>query len=851
VLLRGRVAGGDDKTTSVLDLRRPATLMSEIGLNITPVKNKVDVKIAAPERAQPGDEIDVTLTLKDDLGRPLAGEATLWLVDQAVLALAKEQPLDPLPDFIVERESRLALRDSRNLTLGVLPLQEMPGGDEADKEGGLLEKVTVRKNFTPLPYYNPRLMVGPSGTVTVKVKLPDSLTNFKLRAKVVSGPDRFGFGTGTIEVRLPVIVEPALPRFVRPGDRFTASAIGRIVDGDGGAGRASVRVEGLTLGGPATQSFEWQKTPTRIDAPVEVPTPGYTAEGRLARDSVELTFGVERSSDKARDAFAVTLPLKPDRVPVHDRQIVDLAAGAPFSLPAITEPYRAGTLRRRLTLAAEPALVRLAASLDYLREYQFACTEQRVSEARAEIAARRFHDLLLFDRTADRTTADYNATVAWIKGAVDPNGLVAYWPGSSGSVSLTAWTLQFLTEAKSAGLEVDQKLADGLVNALRQSLRSDYPYVLTGEGLAERVWALTALAGADVYDAGYVAELMRRSQALSLESRAQVLGVLGHSGQSDATALASLDRDVWSGIVFRLQGDKEVYGGLQTDPLRTHPLLLPSEARTMAEVIRATTAPEDVAKRRLVVDALVASAGPTGWGSTNANAEVFLALTEFFETASGAARSVTLAHGGASRELTLDPARPIARFNEASADALTLTAGGVGAPLALLADTSYLPTADGSAVAASAAGFAVTSTVKPIDGSPGVVLDQPGKSLSFAVGTVVEHEVEVVNAEDRHQVAIVIPLAAGMEPLNPRLATAPPEAKPSHEPTMPPTYVAFLDDQIAYFYDALPKGTYSFAFRTRATIPGRFVQPPASAEMMYQEAVNGNGNGAEILIERR
>ncbi len=99
--------------------------------------------------------------------------------------------------------------------------------------------------------------------------------------------------------------------------------------------------------------------------------------------------------------------------------------------------------------------------------------------------------------------------------------------------------------------------------------------------------------------------------------------------------------------------------------------------------------------------------------------------------------------------------------------------------------------------------------------------------------------------------AVVIPLAAGMEPLNPALATAPPEAKPSHAPSLEPTYVAFLDDSVEYFYETLPKGTFDFAFRTRATVPGRFIQPAASAEMMYQGSVRGNGNGAEVVIERR
>ena len=76
------------------------------------------------------------------------------------------------------------------------------------------------------------------------VELPDDLTVFKIRAKAASGPDRFGVGTSQIAVRLPVMIQPALPRFVRPGDRFLASAIGRIVEGELGPGQAEVRGAG-------------------------------------------------------------------------------------------------------------------------------------------------------------------------------------------------------------------------------------------------------------------------------------------------------------------------------------------------------------------------------------------------------------------------------------------------------------------------------------------------------------------------------------------------------------------------------------------------------------------------------
>ena len=193
------------------------------------------------------------------------------------------------------------------------------------------------------------------------------------------------------------------------------------------------------------------------------------------------------------------------------------------------------------------------------------------------------------------------------------------------------------------------------------------------------------------------------------------------------------------------------------------------------------------------------------------------------------------------------------RLPEPGAAKLVFSKTSSGTLLAgVLAETSYVPLADGSHEAPHAEGLVVSREVQQVQ--PGeapaikTALDAPGKTIVFRIGEIAEDRVELVNSQDRAHVAIVIPIAAGMEPLNPALATAPPEAKPAGETTLAPSYVAFLDDRVAYFYDTLPKGTYQFAFRTKAHIAGSFIQPAAYAEMMYDGSVNGNSSGAMISI---
>ncbi len=150
-------------------------------------------------------------------------------------------------------------------------------------------------------------------------------------------------------------------------------------------------------------------------------------------------------------------------------------------------------------------------------------------------------------------------------------------------------------------------------------------------------------------------------------------------------------------------------------------------------------------------------------------------------------------------------------------------------------------------------GFVVTRTsyrVPQGDAPPERIAPADDGALHLKTGDVVEEVVEVVNPQDRVHVAISLPLAAGLDPLNPNLANAPREASPSFAPTLEPTWRSFDDDRVFYAYDALPKGNYRFAFRAKALVAGAFTQPPGEAETMYQAGIYGASAGRRIIIAK-
>ena len=860
VLHRGRVPGTAPAPGRAMDLGKPTTLAATRWVDVEPTDLRLKVDVEHPAEAMPGREVEMTVRLTEPDGTPSAGEVTLWLVDRAVLALGKEQRLDPVPSFLTAMTSRLNIHDTRGLVFGAIPWVELPGGGEAAAERGVLDRQTVRKNFQPVPFYQPSIPVGPSGEVVVKVMLPDNLTDFAVRAKAVAGDQRFGWATGRLSVRLPVIVQPALPRFVRPGDQFSAGAVARLISGQGGPGRAQARFEGLEPADPGdlepSISFLPDR-PVKLEFPVRVGQIELDDEGQPLTEEVVVQVGVERSTDQAGDAFEIRLPVVADRRPTIRRWLVDLEPGQELVWPSVDEPVRPGTLSRRLLASKEVGIVRLAAGLDALLEYPFGCTEQRVSKARALIAMGGFREALDLKRVEMNEQA-VTELFEWLQQSTTAEGLSSFWPGGDGSVFLTAWVVHFLAEARDAGFEVPDKVSAPLARSLTQALRSDYSGFIDGASWSERIMALGASARWGSLDAAYAAELGRKGDFLVTEDLARLVLAMANAGT--ASERPELVRQLWDSVIWRLDRGQEVYQGLRGNSIR-NPLILPSETRSLATMTQALAKVDSGAQRLPnLVAALVRLGKGSGWGSTQADAAALLALAQVLDPASlekqgSAASRLTLSVGGEEQELPVG-SRPVIRTVGDPQEAVIRHRSGAGAGevVAVRAETRYVPSADGSQMAAERQGFLVerrqsTYAGGAVDPARRVELTEPSVQ-ALRVGDVVEERIRLVSSTERHFVALVVPLAAGIEVLNPHLATAPPEAQPEGNNTVEPTYTDFRDDHVAFYFDTLPKGSHELFFRARATLVGSFIQPPAQAEMMYDAAVFGRSAGARIEIGR-
>ena len=127
-------------------------------------------------------------------------------------------------------------------------------------------------------------------------------------------------------------------------------------------------------------------------------------------------------------------------------------------------------------------------------------------------------------------------------------------------------------------------------------------------------------------------------------------------------------------------------------------------------------------------------------------------------------------------------------------------------------------------------------------------------------GARVRVRLTMVSESQRAHVALIDPLPAGFEILNPALATTqqiPVDPQGSGPELSALRYWAWTwfdhqnmrDDRAEAFAAQLGGGVYDYSYVARATTPGSFVAPPARAEEMYSPETFGRGSTDMVVVD--
>jgi uncharacterized protein YfaS (alpha-2-macroglobulin family) len=111
----------------------------------------------------------------------------------------------------------------------------------------------------------------------------------------------------------------------------------------------------------------------------------------------------------------------------------------------------------------------------------------------------------------------------------------------------------------------------------------------------------------------------------------------------------------------------------------------------------------------------------------------------------------------------------------------------------------------------------------------------------------------------RYHVALVDPLPAGLEPLNPALAVTGAIPQDPKQQQAQGRYWWWMgtwyehqnlrDERVEAFTSLLWEGVHEYTYVARATTPGNFVVPPTKAEEMYFPETFGRSSSDRVIVE--
>ncbi|MGA7214957.1 MAG: alpha-2-macroglobulin family protein, partial [Terrimicrobiaceae bacterium] len=189
----------------------------------------VSVKTSRPEY-EPREMIsgDVTVTAA---GRPVAGaDLAIFAVDDSILTLGGWKLPQMLTDFFPARNFAVVTYSALKayvdkIAPSWLTMKGFVAGDGGAEQFG---NVTfTRKEFKPLILWRPSVHTDAQGIAKFECEAPDNLTRFRVIAVGQTKASQFGSGDATFAVSKKLLIEPALPRFLREGDEVELRAVAR------------------------------------------------------------------------------------------------------------------------------------------------------------------------------------------------------------------------------------------------------------------------------------------------------------------------------------------------------------------------------------------------------------------------------------------------------------------------------------------------------------------------------------------------------------------------------------------------------------------------------------------------
>lgn len=833
----------------------------------------LDVEVDAPALAAPRVALPVTVRVRDDGGRPVTAHVSLWAVDAAILDLRPLERPDFVRSFLSGYWGAIDRFDSHHRLQAFFRPREdayrLPrdrtseflggsgalygtgyGGGGGRASGKVAGSASIaRQWFEATPVYIADAVTDADGVAQMRGVLPDNLTEFRLTAIASAGLSdsvpvgRFGVGEATTQVSKPLIARPVLPRILRPGDIVDVGVLAQQREGEPGNVRVSMDVvEGAEL--------VRVLTPSSQDARLQPGEPLMTRV-KLAVDragTLKLRSRVVHLDGKGRDEVISTIPIVRDpvameRVAVYGDLNTDEPAMLPLRLPsaAAVDPSYGG-----LSVSMSATLLSgLDDATQYLIEYPHGCLEQTSSRLLPLVALQHLSRRLQLSPT--QLDEAVTAGLARLESMRVTGGGFGYWPGNNRvddyASAYATWVLtQINSEDRTS--RVQALLDHGLMRAEERLDHLDEP-ARDGASMIPLVMGAQALADAGrLHDSRVFDPLWDRVDELPAFAQAMLMMAMHRVDPRDiriervrAGLLAQIDERNDSA---RFEGS-HVWWQYFDSTDRTSAIVLLALLRTDPD--HSVIVP--------LARGLLQARRRGRWGNTQENAYALLALAEYAAVKEAQApafeASVWLDDDEVLSRAFTPKDRTTSTHRVAMTELVEHATGPAVSPSLLLQRRGRgrfyyrvgLDWAPRGPTRAASQGIEIHRQLR--------VRDERSTG-PIPLGDVVAIDIDLKTSSTLNYAAITVPLPGGLEPVHLDLGAGRAAIKGQGSRAWWVSHQEQRPETVTIYADTLPPGDHHTTVFVRATSPGRFEWPSATAEMMYAPEVYGRTDPAVIEV---
>lgn len=699
--------------------------------------------------------------------------------------------------------------------------------------------IRLRQNFSPLALFKPAVHTNADGRAGVTFKLPDNLTRYRIVALAAAGERQFGKGESTLLARQPLMVRPSPPRFLNFGDRCEMPVLIQNQTDRPMPVRLACRASNLKLEN-ARAGFS-VNVPAHDRVQVNVPL----ATRAVGRGHLQIAASSGDFADAAEVDFPVWTPATTEAFATYG-EIDQGGISQPVDPPSDVYPEVGGLE----VSTSSTALTELTDAFIYLQNYPYECCEQLASRVLSTVALAPV--LQAFDAPGvpgpNQLKVRLAADIKKLEGLQNSDGGWDYWERGRPSIPYcslhVAHALVRLRQAGHAVSDSTYEMALDYAEGVAHRVPSNYP-VWCQQDLRSSVYVLQRAGRSQVAPARELLRDYGGVEKAPLEALGWLLPTLSQQGEGEQIRRQLQNRVTQTASTAEFTAS---YGD------GAH-LILASNHRDDAVCLEALIhdSPQSDLLPKLV-RGLLGRRRHGCWGNTQENCFVLLALHEYFQklekpTPDFVAR-VWLGDRYAGQQIfrgrKTDSQRvrvPMAELR--GPEDLHLTKEGNGRlyyRLGLKYALRNLQMRE-----ALEKGFSVDRLYEGADEPGDVTKDARGR-WHIKAGARIKVTLTMVAPSNRYHVALVDPLPAGLEALNPALGARVPKAEGERNPRWY-DHENLRDERVEAFTEWLHSGVHSYSYYARATTPGRFTAAPAKAEEMYAPETFGRSGSDQVVVE--